>query len=194
MAKLTASVRHLTAMRKTKRRWVLEVLETGRQYSAALRELTCVSFSPRSVSVTVEQVCGSDGVTYADQCQLRTIACRQDKDITVQHFGQCTGESCRSLHASHAPQLQSEDNERCGGPRIILLLLFSSHPSLGLSWGKSSHSSLCPEVSLTVSAPSTCSRLNITRFLKSNRWLMRRMEVPRTALSAFKSSFSFYFL
>lgn len=45
-----------------------------------------------SISVTVEQVCGSDGVTYADQCQLRTIACRQDKDVTVQHSGQCTGE------------------------------------------------------------------------------------------------------
>ncbi|XP_041860203.1 agrin isoform X2 [Melanotaenia boesemani] len=36
------------------------------------------------------KVCGSDGVTYADQCQLRTIACRQDKDVTVQHSGQCT--------------------------------------------------------------------------------------------------------
>ncbi|XP_047455653.1 agrin isoform X3 [Mugil cephalus] len=36
------------------------------------------------------KVCGSDGVTYADQCQLRTIACRQDKDITVQYPGQCT--------------------------------------------------------------------------------------------------------
>ncbi|XP_072222987.1 agrin isoform X2 [Leuresthes tenuis] len=36
------------------------------------------------------KVCGSDGVTYADQCQLRTIACRQDKNVTVQHFGQCT--------------------------------------------------------------------------------------------------------
>ncbi|XP_030588612.1 agrin isoform X2 [Archocentrus centrarchus] len=36
------------------------------------------------------KVCGSDGVTYADQCQLRTIACRQDKDITVQYFRQCT--------------------------------------------------------------------------------------------------------
>uniref|UniRef100_A0A3B3WF44 Kazal-like domain-containing protein n=1 Tax=Poecilia mexicana TaxID=48701 RepID=A0A3B3WF44_9TELE len=45
-----------------------------------------------SISVTVEQVCGSDGVTYADQCQLRTIACRQDKAVTVQHSGQCTGE------------------------------------------------------------------------------------------------------
>lgn len=53
-----------------------------------------------SLSVMVEQVCGSDGVTYADQCQLRTIACRQDKDIAVQHFGQCTGELCWKLHAS----------------------------------------------------------------------------------------------
>lgn len=53
-----------------------------------------------SLSVVVEQVCGSDGVTYADQCQLRTIACRQDKDIAVQHFGQCTGELCWKLHAS----------------------------------------------------------------------------------------------
>lgn len=38
------------------------------------------------------QVCGSDGVTYADRCQLRTIACRQDMEITVQHLGQCKGE------------------------------------------------------------------------------------------------------
>ncbi|KAM4572007.1 agrin isoform 3-T3 [Fundulus diaphanus] len=36
------------------------------------------------------KVCGSDGVTYADQCHLRTIACRQDRNVTVQHFGQCT--------------------------------------------------------------------------------------------------------
>uniref|UniRef100_A0A3Q1CUZ5 Agrin n=1 Tax=Amphiprion ocellaris TaxID=80972 RepID=A0A3Q1CUZ5_AMPOC len=52
------------------------------------------------------KVCGSDGVTYADQCQLRTIACRQDKDITVQHFGQCTGEPRQSLHASQTKRLE----------------------------------------------------------------------------------------
>uniref|UniRef100_A0AAQ5YE36 Agrin n=1 Tax=Amphiprion ocellaris TaxID=80972 RepID=A0AAQ5YE36_AMPOC len=47
------------------------------------------------------KVCGSDGVTYADQCQLRTIACRQDKDITVQHFGQCTGECVLKIALSY---------------------------------------------------------------------------------------------
>uniref|UniRef100_A0A671XJA2 Agrin n=1 Tax=Sparus aurata TaxID=8175 RepID=A0A671XJA2_SPAAU len=60
----------------------------------------CECPSPDCDEKNKTKVCGSDGVTYADQCQLRTIACRQDKDITVQHFGQCTGEPCRRLHAS----------------------------------------------------------------------------------------------
>ncbi|KAK7884831.1 hypothetical protein WMY93_027954 [Mugilogobius chulae] len=50
----------------------------------------CECPSPDCDEPNKTKVCGSDGVTYADQCQLRTIACRQDKDITVQHFGQCT--------------------------------------------------------------------------------------------------------
>uniref|UniRef100_A0A3Q3QEC3 Agrin n=1 Tax=Monopterus albus TaxID=43700 RepID=A0A3Q3QEC3_MONAL len=52
----------------------------------------CECPSPDCDEKNKTKVCGSDGVTYADQCQLRTIACRQDKDVTVQHFGQCTGE------------------------------------------------------------------------------------------------------
>ncbi|XP_017266760.1 agrin isoform X2 [Kryptolebias marmoratus] len=50
----------------------------------------CECPSPDCDVKNQSKVCGSDGVTYADQCQLRTIACRQDKDITVKHFGQCT--------------------------------------------------------------------------------------------------------
>uniref|UniRef100_A0AAX7SET4 Agrin n=1 Tax=Astatotilapia calliptera TaxID=8154 RepID=A0AAX7SET4_ASTCA len=57
------------------------------------------------------KVCGSDGVTYADQCQLRTIACRQDKDITVQHFGQCTGEPRPTMASTTLPTL--EDRSSC---------------------------------------------------------------------------------
>ena len=41
---------------------------------------------------SASQVCGSDGVTYGDQCQLKTIACRQGQVITVKHVGQCHGE------------------------------------------------------------------------------------------------------
>ncbi|XP_045065333.1 agrin-like isoform X3 [Coregonus clupeaformis] len=50
----------------------------------------CECPSPDCDEKNKTKVCGSDGVTYADQCQLSTIACRQDKHITVEHFGQCT--------------------------------------------------------------------------------------------------------
>uniref|UniRef100_A0A671XJ24 Agrin n=1 Tax=Sparus aurata TaxID=8175 RepID=A0A671XJ24_SPAAU len=91
----------------------------------------CECPSPDCDEKNKTKVCGSDGVTYADQCQLRTIACRQDKDITVQHFGQCTGEPCRRLHASRVAWMANscqapdqKDNEQCCGPGIIPLLLF----------------------------------------------------------------------
>ncbi|XP_042199559.1 agrin isoform X3 [Callorhinchus milii] len=35
------------------------------------------------------KVCGSDDITYADECQLKTIACRQGKVITIAHRGSC---------------------------------------------------------------------------------------------------------
>ncbi|KAF7640939.1 hypothetical protein LDENG_00004280, partial [Lucifuga dentata] len=65
----------------------------------------CECPSPDCDEKNKTKVCGSDGVTYADQCQLRTIACRQDKDITVQHFGQCTGEPRQSLDALHITRM-----------------------------------------------------------------------------------------
>ncbi|XP_069774455.1 agrin isoform X3 [Narcine bancroftii] len=37
------------------------------------------------------KVCGSDGVTYANECQLKTIACRQGSVINILHQGSCQG-------------------------------------------------------------------------------------------------------
>ncbi|XP_074537271.1 agrin isoform X9 [Halichoeres trimaculatus] len=67
----------------------------------------CECPSPDCDEKNKTKVCGSDGVTYADQCQLRTIACRQDKDITVQHFGQCTGPTVAST------TVPTEDRSSC---------------------------------------------------------------------------------
>ncbi|NWV29599.1 AGRIN protein, partial [Origma solitaria] len=52
----------------------------------------CECPSPLCSEANTTKVCGSDGVTYGDQCQLLTIACRQGQLITVKHMGQCQGE------------------------------------------------------------------------------------------------------
>uniref|UniRef100_A0AAY4E4W4 Agrin n=1 Tax=Denticeps clupeoides TaxID=299321 RepID=A0AAY4E4W4_9TELE len=62
----------------------------------------CECPSPDCDLPSKTKVCGTDGVTYADECQLRTIACRQDKDIKVKHTGQCTGESINKAHSTQA--------------------------------------------------------------------------------------------
>ncbi|XP_051282433.1 agrin isoform X6 [Dicentrarchus labrax] len=74
----------------------------------------CECPSPDCDEKNKSKVCGSDGVTYADQCQLRTIACRQDKDITVQHFGQCTGPTVASTTVPTAEDRSSCDNKEFG--------------------------------------------------------------------------------
>lgn len=39
-----------------------------------------------------EPVCGSDGMTYGSRCQLELYACREQRDVYMQHRGQCQGE------------------------------------------------------------------------------------------------------
>ncbi|KAM5140325.1 agrin [Mantella aurantiaca] len=49
----------------------------------------CECPSPLCAESNLTKVCGSDGVTYGDWCQLKTIACRQGLAITVKHTGPC---------------------------------------------------------------------------------------------------------
>ncbi|XP_028848509.1 agrin isoform X3 [Denticeps clupeoides] len=69
----------------------------------------CECPSPDCDLPSKTKVCGTDGVTYADECQLRTIACRQDKDIKVKHTGQCTAETISesSSRPTRSPQIST---------------------------------------------------------------------------------------
>ncbi|XP_006886016.1 PREDICTED: LOW QUALITY PROTEIN: agrin [Elephantulus edwardii] len=49
----------------------------------------CVCPTLTCSEASATKVCGSNGVTYGDECQLRTIACRQGLDISVQSLGPC---------------------------------------------------------------------------------------------------------
>lgn len=40
------------------------------------------------------QVCGSDGATYRDECELRTARCRGHPDLRVMYRGRCQSKSC----------------------------------------------------------------------------------------------------
>ena len=42
--------------------------------------------------MTWEPVCGSNGITYMNACELAAMACKADRDVTVASQGPCAAE------------------------------------------------------------------------------------------------------
>ncbi|GAB1289362.1 Agrin [Apodemus speciosus] len=77
------------------------------------------------------KVCGSDGVTYGNECQLKTIACRQRLDISTQSLGPCQ----ESVSPGASPTSASMTTPR----HILSKTLPFPHNSLPLSPSSTTH-------------------------------------------------------
>lgn len=77
------------------------------------------------------KVCGSDGVTYGNECQLKTIACRQRLDISIQSLGPC--------RESVAPGVSPTSASMTTPRHILSRTLASPHSSLPLSPSTTAH-------------------------------------------------------
>ncbi|KAB1268253.1 Agrin [Camelus dromedarius] len=90
----------------------------------------CVCPTPTCPGASATKVCGSDGVTYGNECQLRTIACRQGLDISIQSLGPCQGDVASDPHPTSASMATSglDLSEELLPPPSALPLTPSSTP------------------------------------------------------------------
>ncbi|XP_071473325.1 agrin isoform X3 [Marmota flaviventris] len=58
----------------------------------------CVCPALTCPEASATKVCGSDGITYGSECQLKTIACRQGLDIFTQSLGPCQEAAVPGAH------------------------------------------------------------------------------------------------
>uniref|UniRef100_G3RG80 Agrin n=1 Tax=Gorilla gorilla gorilla TaxID=9595 RepID=G3RG80_GORGO len=99
------------------------------------------------------KVCGSDGVTYGNECQLKTIACRQGLQISIQSLGPCQEAVAPSTHPTSASVTVTT-------PGLLLSQALPAPPSaLPLAPSSTAHSQTTPPPSsrprTTASVPRT---------------------------------------
>ncbi|XP_076964515.1 agrin-like [Callospermophilus lateralis] len=58
----------------------------------------CICPALTCPEASATKVCGSDGITYGSECQLKTIACRQGLDIFTQSLGPCQEAAVPGAH------------------------------------------------------------------------------------------------
>ncbi|XP_054168676.1 agrin-like isoform X2 [Oppia nitens] len=57
------------------------------KYGARCENGRCVC--PTECPDSFEPICGTDGVTYVNECELRSAACKQNIEISVNFYGEC---------------------------------------------------------------------------------------------------------
>ncbi|XP_072831807.1 agrin isoform X2 [Vicugna pacos] len=75
----------------------------------------CVCPAPTCPGASAAKVCGSDGVTYGNECQLRTIACRQGLDISIQSLGPCQAASLATSAFGESGSADGSGDEELSG-------------------------------------------------------------------------------
>ncbi|KAM5126571.1 LOW QUALITY PROTEIN: agrin-like [Callospermophilus lateralis] len=91
----------------------------------------CICPALTCPEASATKVCGSDGITYGSECQLKTIACRQGLDIFTQSLGPCQEAAVPGAHPT--PRAKTAPGHLPSEPLLpppsALPLALSSTPS-----------------------------------------------------------------